>query len=130
MSDPFADEPFTAGPAPLEAAASVVGDRWSLLVVDALRVGPLRFADLESRVTGVAPNVLSRRLRDLEAAGLVVPVPYSERPKRHHYDLTALGRELAPALAALARWGEQLLEHRAVTAPDGDDEDDDDVSYA
>jgi DNA-binding HxlR family transcriptional regulator len=115
------------GGAPLDAAAAAVGDRWALLVVDALRPGPLRFADLAARVPGVAPNVLTRRLRDLQAAGIVAAEPYSERPLRHRYVLTALGRDLSPALAALARWGEQLLE---ATVTDPADADDEDLRYA
>jgi DNA-binding HxlR family transcriptional regulator len=94
----------------LEVAVGRVGDRWSLLVVDALLGGPQRFGDLAERVVGVAPNVLSRRLRDLEAAGVVVAEPYSTRPLRHEYRLTPLGRDLAPALAALSAWGARLIE--------------------
>jgi DNA-binding HxlR family transcriptional regulator len=109
---PEADARSADEAAPLEAAAATVGDRWTLLVVDALRAGPLRFADLTARLPGVAPNVLTRRLRDLEAAGLVRAERYSERPRRHRYALTALGSGLGPALAALAHWGEQLLDAR------------------
>lgn len=94
---------------PLEAAARVVGDRWNLLICDALVAGPLRFADLQRQVTGVSATVLSRRLRDLEGDGVLVAEPYSQRPRRHRYRLTDRGRALAPALAALARWGEELL---------------------
>jgi DNA-binding HxlR family transcriptional regulator len=106
-------------PEPLDAAASVVGDRWSLLVCDALRHGPARFGDLQARVPGVSTNVLARRLRDLEAAGVVVSEPYQERPKRHRYVLTELGQGLAPALAELGQWGEQLV-GAAGTAPWGE----------
>jgi DNA-binding HxlR family transcriptional regulator len=95
---------------PLDAAAAVVGDRWALLVCDALLRGPARFADLQAQLPEVASNVLTRRLRDLEAAGVVTSERYSERPPRHRYALSPLGRGLAPALAALARWGEQLPE--------------------
>ena len=64
----------------LDVAMARVGDRWTLLVVDALLDGPRRFKDLEAAVPGLAPNVLSARLRRLEREGLVVAVPYSERP--------------------------------------------------
>lgn len=107
-------------PVALEAAVARVGDRWSLLVVDALLAGPQRFGDLAERVGRVAPNVLSRRLRDLEAAGVIVAEPYSTRPLRHEYRLTPLGRELAPALAALAAWGARLAEAGSeAPGPDG-----------
>lgn len=90
---------------PLAAALARVGDRWILLVVDALLEGPARFADLEAALPGIAPNILSDRLKRLVADGLVVARPYSERPPRSEYVLTAAGRELAGALRLLARWG-------------------------
>jgi DNA-binding HxlR family transcriptional regulator len=91
--------------ASLAAAAARVGDRWSLLLVDALLSGPRRFNDLAEAVPGIAPNVLTQRLRHLEQQGLVVATPYSRRPVRFAYELTAAGRDLADALALLAAWG-------------------------
>jgi DNA-binding HxlR family transcriptional regulator len=90
---------------PLEAALAQVGDRWSLLLVDALLDGPRRFGDLLGALDGLAPNVLSRRLKVLEADGLVVVAPYSDRPVRHEYRLTPAGHELAGALRLLTQWG-------------------------
>jgi DNA-binding HxlR family transcriptional regulator len=90
---------------PLAEAVARVGDRWSFLLVDALLDGPRRFGDLQEAVTGVAPNVLSKRLKDLAAEGVVVATPYQDRPPRFEYDLTAAGRELAGALRLLAQWG-------------------------
>ncbi len=90
---------------PLAEAVARVGDRWSLLLVDALLEGPRRFGDLEEAVGGVAPNVLSRRLKDLAADGIVVATRYQNRPPRYEYDLTASGRDLAGALRLLAQWG-------------------------
>jgi DNA-binding HxlR family transcriptional regulator len=84
---------------------SRVGDRWTLLVIDALLDGPRRFNELTAAVPGLASNILSARLRRLEREGLVVAVPYSERPARYEYRVSAEGRELAGALRLLARWG-------------------------
>jgi len=84
-----------AADSPLAEAVGRVGDRWSLLLVDALLDGPRRFGDLQAAVAGVAPNVLSRRLKDLVAEGVVVATPYQQRPPRFEYDLTAAGRDLA-----------------------------------
>jgi DNA-binding HxlR family transcriptional regulator len=89
----------------LDAAMALVGDRWTLLVVDALIEGPLRFTDLQEAVPGVATNVLTARLRRLEDGGLVVSVPYSTRPPRLAYQVTGTGRDLAGALRLLTRWG-------------------------
>lgn len=91
--------------APLDVAASRIGDRWSLLLVDALMAGPRRFGELQSEVTGIAPNILSRRLKHLEHQRVVVARPYSRRPLRYEYELTAAGRELAGALRLLSHWG-------------------------
>ncbi len=82
-----------------------VGDRWTLLIIDALLDGPRRFKDLEAAVPGLAPNVLTARLRRLEGDGLVVAVPYSDRPARYEYRVSAEGRELAGAMRLLASWG-------------------------
>src|SRR5262245_10008565 len=90
---------------PLAEALAAVGDRWTLLVVEALLAGPLRFNELQEEIEGIAPNILTNRLRRLEQEGLVVGEPYSERPPRFIYDLTAGGRELAGALRLLADWG-------------------------
>lgn len=96
---------MTTPPSPLDAALARVGDRWSLLVVDALLDGPRRFNDLLAAVPGVATNVLSQRLKRLEAEAVVLARPYSDRPPRFTYELTAAGAELAGALHLLAGWG-------------------------
>ncbi len=92
---------------PLADALEVVGDRWAILIVDALLVGPLRFGDLQVAVTGIAPTVLTQRLRGLVDARLVVAEPYSTRPPRMVYGLTSPGRELAAPLRALTAWAER-----------------------
>jgi DNA-binding HxlR family transcriptional regulator len=89
----------------LDRAAARVGDRWSLLVIESLLTGPRRFGALVEALPGIAPNILTKRLRQLEQDGLVVASPYSERPVRLSYELTALGKELAGALRVLASWG-------------------------
>jgi DNA-binding HxlR family transcriptional regulator len=74
-------------------------------VVEALLPGPRRFGELLSLIPGIAANILSERLKRLEREGLLVARPYSERPPRVAYQLTAEGRELAGALRLLAYWG-------------------------
>jgi DNA-binding HxlR family transcriptional regulator len=100
-------EPATAPPAPtaLEAALDRVGDRWSLLVVDALLDGPRRFGELRDALPGIAPNILTDRLRRLERERILVSSPYTTRPPRMEYHLTGDGRDLASALRLLADWG-------------------------
>jgi DNA-binding HxlR family transcriptional regulator len=90
---------------PLADALARVGDRWTLLVVASLLDGPKRFGDLETELRGIAPNVLSARLKLLTEQALAVARPYSDRPPRFVYELTDSGRELAGALRLLADWG-------------------------
>jgi len=90
---------------PVGAALERVGDRWSLLVVEALLDGQRRYNDLLEALPGIAPNILADRLRRLERDGLVVARPYSERPPRMDYELTAGGSDLAGVLRLLADWG-------------------------
>ena len=99
---------------PLAAALDSVGDRWTLLLVEALLDGPRRFGDLQERLPRIAPNVLTQRLRRLEGEGLVVAQPYSERPQRFVYELTASGQELAGTLRLLSDWGAR---HRESAEP-------------
>lgn len=89
----------------LADAAELVGDRWSLLVVSRLLRGPRRFGELLDELEGLAPNILARRLARLEADGVVVGEPYSTRPVRHAYRLTARGADLGGAVRLLAGWG-------------------------
>ncbi len=89
----------------LAVALERVGDRWSLLVVEALLGGPRRFGELATAVPGIAPNVLTDRLRRLTRAGVLVARPYARRPVRYEYALTAEGLELAVVIRALAAWG-------------------------
>ena len=89
----------------LAEAVARVGDRWTLLIVEALLAGPRRFNDLQEDVEGIAANILSARLRKLEADGIVMARPYSRRPLRVAYELSASGHDLAGALVLLAHWG-------------------------
>jgi DNA-binding HxlR family transcriptional regulator len=94
-----------SGASALDAALGRVGDRWSFLVVEALLDGPRRFSELVETLPGIAPNILTDRLRRLEREGVLVGRKYSERPARLAYSLTADGLELAGVLRLLAAWG-------------------------
>lgn len=89
----------------LDTALQRVGDRWSFLLVDALLGGPRRFGELLAELGGLAPNILSNRLKHLEAHGVVTAQTYSRRPHRVAYALTASGADLAGVLRLLAQWG-------------------------
>jgi DNA-binding HxlR family transcriptional regulator len=81
-----------------------------LLIVEALLEGPRRFGDLQEAIEGIAPNILTQRLRHLEREAIVVSRPYSDRPPRLSYELSAAGTELAGALRLLADWGARVSE--------------------
>ena len=108
-----------AGAVALAEAAERVGDRWTLQVVGALLSAPQRFGDLLTQLDGIAPNILSKRLARLEADGLVVGEPYSRRPVRHVYRLTAAGADLADAVRMLAQWGGAQRSGRPDRSPGG-----------
>jgi len=107
----------------LATALDRVGDRWSLLIVETLLGGSRRFNELGEAVPGIAPNILSDRLRRLERGGIVVAAPYSRKPIRMEYALSADGRELGGALHLLADWGARRggvgepLRHEACGTP-------------
>jgi DNA-binding HxlR family transcriptional regulator len=89
----------------LARAAELVGERWTLLIVRELLLGPRRFTDLRERLDGVSASVLTQRLQALEEASLVAR-RYLEPPAASTvYELTETGRALEPAVNALVRWG-------------------------
>ncbi len=90
----------------LAAALNIVGARWSLLVVERLLDGPQRYGDLQ-RDLGVPTNILATRLRELEAAGVIVRLPF--RHNTRAYALTERGLALREAIIALSRWGRETV---------------------
>lgn len=94
---------------PLARAAEILGERWTLLVIRELLLGPIRFSELRRRLSQVSPSVLSSRVQSLEAHGLVerreLPPPTSAAV----IQLTPLGQSLRPVATALTRFGIQLL---------------------
>ena len=105
------DRAMPSAQTPLAAALERVGDRWSLLLIEALLEGPRRFGELSESVTGIAPNILADRLRRMEGERIVRATPYSERPPRFTYALTDEGLELASVLRLLADWGSRGSAH-------------------
>jgi DNA-binding HxlR family transcriptional regulator len=93
-------------------ALDLVGERWALLVVRELLLGPRRFTDLQGGLPGVSTNVLATRLRRLERAGVlerkVLPPPAASSV----YELTGYGRALEPIVLALGRWGARTMGSR------------------
>lgn len=89
----------------LARALDVVGERWTLLLIRELMLGPRRFKDLLTGLPGIGRNLLSARLRHLEGEGLVRRRQLDPPDRSHVYELTPEGRALGPALVELGRWG-------------------------
>lgn len=86
-------------------ALDVVGERWALLVVRELLLGPKRFSDLRTGLPRVSPDVLTQRLRELEAADVLRQRTLPPPAASNVYELTPRGRELEPVVLSLGRWG-------------------------
>jgi DNA-binding HxlR family transcriptional regulator/putative sterol carrier protein len=88
----------------------VVGERWTLLLVRELLLGPKRYSDLQAGLPGIAPGVLAARLRLLEGAGVIAHRRLPPPAASFVYELTERGARLRPVLAGLFEWGMTLLE--------------------
>jgi DNA-binding HxlR family transcriptional regulator len=100
-------------PCPVAKTLELIGDRWTLLVVRDLLPGTRRFQDLIESLPGIAPNMLSDRLKLMEEHALITRRFYSEHPPRAEYELTAKGKELGIVVGALAAWGSRHVYRRA-----------------
>ncbi|MEV0253747.1 winged helix-turn-helix transcriptional regulator [Streptomyces sp. NPDC050732] len=96
-------------------ALDAVGDRWTLLIVRELLVGPRRYTDLHADLPGVSTDVLASRLKDMEQRGLATRRRLPAPSAAYVYELTGRGRGLLPVLEALAAWGAPALEERRPT---------------
>jgi DNA-binding HxlR family transcriptional regulator len=94
-------------------ALDLVGERWALLVVRELALGPKRFTDLRQGLPGIATNVLSLRLRQMERDGVVTRRLLPPPAPAQVYELTEHGRELVPIMLALGRWGATTMSERS-----------------
>jgi DNA-binding HxlR family transcriptional regulator len=95
--------------AAVERVFKLFGKRWTGIVVASLMAGPVHFSDLRRTVPGISERMLSDRLTELQAAGLVVREVHAGPPLRVAYYLTDAGQALRPALEELRRWAESHL---------------------
>ena len=96
---------FSKMPCPIARSLERVGEWWSILILrDALLHGETRFDEFQKSL-GIAPNMLTRRLKGLVESGLLERRRYSERPRRYQYLLTERGRDFRPVVLALMAWG-------------------------
>jgi DNA-binding HxlR family transcriptional regulator len=86
----------------------ILGERWTFLIVREAFFGVRRFTELQ-RNLGIARNILSARLQTLVRAGILERRRYQDEPERYEYKLTAMGRDLYPAIVSIMRWGDRYL---------------------
>lgn len=94
---------------PIAAAAKLLGDKWTLIVLRDLAEGPRRFKDLVASGEGISPSILSARLRELEHAGVITRTSYNEIPPRVVYALTPKGADALAVIRALREYGTRWL---------------------
>ena len=90
-----------------QRAAEIVGRRWNPQVIRVLLYGPARFGELRERVPGISDNLLSERLKRLEAEGIVLRTVHGGRPVLIEYSLTEAGAGLGTAIYAMGEWAER-----------------------
>lgn len=98
------NEPLCNAPCPIARSLGRIGDSWSIIILRDALAGFTRFDEFQ-KSANVAPNILSRRLKELVDDGLLEKVSYSTTPPRYEYHLTALGRDFRPVILALVEWG-------------------------
>ena len=93
-------------------AVELVGRRWTGAILRVLMDGPLRFSEIAQAVPELSDRLLSERMKELEARGIVQRTVISGPPLRVEYSLSTMGRELEPALSELQRWAKRWLGDR------------------
>jgi DNA-binding HxlR family transcriptional regulator len=91
---------------PVAKATEIIGEKWALLILRELLLGTCRFNDFQRSMSRISPTVLNKRLKELEAKGIVLKRPLSGQ-RGHEYRLTAMGKELEPIIEQVAIWGQR-----------------------
>lgn len=101
---------FRRSRCPIAVTLDTVGDTWSLIILRDMFAGKRRFSEFLESPEGIKRNILTERLKRLERAGIILRMPYQQRPERFEYRLTRSGTELLPVLQAIARWAANNVE--------------------
>ena len=104
---------FKRSACPIACCLDIMGDKWTLLVVRDLFFGKMKFTEFQQSAENIPTNILANRLKQLEAAQLIVKTPYQQRPVRNQYQLTESGQSLELVLKAMVQWSEQQLVNTA-----------------
>ena len=92
---------------PVEYTASIISNKWKVLILRDLLTGTKRFGELKKSIGNVSQKVLTAQLRAMEESGLLTRTVYAEVPPRVEYTLTELGKSLKPILDSMWNWGEE-----------------------
>ena len=101
-------QPISPRNCPIARSLDVAGDLWTMLIIRDALYGLTRFEQFQTSLK-IAPNILTRRLRDLVTSGMLERRPYQAKPVRHEYILTDMGRAFRPVLWSLMAWGNEYL---------------------
>ncbi len=99
------------------ACCRILANRWTPQIITVLLAGRHRFSELRRAIPGISDKILSRRLAQLEQAGIVARFQYAEIPPRVTYELTDAGRALEPVIAAMDRWSREVAPTLAAGRP-------------
>ena len=91
----------------IASAMTVIGAKWTALILRDLYSGPKRFGEFEKSLNGISPRTLSQRLDDLVQCGIITKQSFNEAPPRTEYTLAQKGRDLVPVLQQMAAWGDK-----------------------
>ena len=101
--------PHPRSKCPVTCTLDIVGDKWTLIVVRDLFLGKRRYGEFAESPEGIPTNILAERLKRLQEHGIVQRRAYQDHPQRFEYTLSPKGRDLAPLVMALVRWGEKHI---------------------
>jgi len=92
-----------------ESAAELLGKKWTGLIIRVLLGGPKRFKDMKEQIPEMSDKMLTDRMKELEAAGILTRTVYPEMPVRIEYELTEKGKELEEVIHSIQDWGEKWM---------------------
>mgnify|MGYP001027599004 FL=1 len=98
-----------ASDCPTRQVLDLIADKWSTLIINLLKPGPLRFANMQRQIRGISQKMLTQALRELERDGLVKRTVYAQVPPRVEYELTALGQTLVELITPIIQWSEKYI---------------------
>lgn len=103
------NKPFKRSPCPLTNTLDILGDKWTLVIIRDLFFDKHLFGEFLVSPEKIPTNILADRLKRLEQEGIIEKTAYQQRPVRYTYSLTTKGRDLGPAIKAIAEWGRKYI---------------------